>query len=240
MYGTMQGYRWSVEVKGGSQLATLLTTHFPALATDLDAEGLLFIAHPDIEQAATPDEAREAAESVLKTLLPSLSVAATYVPPSGLGRYVREHSADGSVSRRSAFVSLEGVAMACSIMGVNVAGATPVAPPRTKAERAAALAASKTDYREAALCLHRAGDDIRQLYVVYEYVRDSVCGTPQNWMQLVHNGWATEAELVNFRNTANNKHRHKPKAMQDEMSPTAAREFIRNLMGRWVDKEVPT
>lgn len=239
MSDTMQGYRWSVEVRGGNQLAALLAAQFPALATDLDAEGLLFITHPDIEQANTPDEARGAAEEVLKSLLPSLSVAATYVPPSGLGRYVREHSEDGSVSQRSAFVSIEGVAMACSIMGVNVAGATPVAPPRTIAERAAAFAASNIDYREASLCLHRAGDDMRQLYVVYEYVRDSVCGTPQNWMQLVHDGWATEAELVNFRDTANKMHRHKPEAMQDEMAPSAAREFIRNLMGRWVDREMP-
>lgn len=238
----MKGYRWSVEVTGGNQIATLLARHFPALATELDAEGRLFIAHPDIEIASTASEARETAEGVLKTLLPPIAVVAPYLPECGLGPTVREHDRDGNVLRQNAFISghCSIMVMASGIATIGGSNAAPAPPPRTNAERAAALSATNADFCEASLRLYKAGDDIRQLYVVYEYVRDHICGSPKNWQELARRGWATEAELQAFRDTANDVYRHKPKPLQDEMSPASARELIRRLLGHWVNHEMPT
>lgn len=236
----MRGYRWSVEVQGGAQLKGLLNSHLPALVTELDDQGQLFIAHPDIETAQTYQDVREAAGRVLAAILPALSVATTYVPPAGLGGTVREHGPDGAVARRHHFLTVQdAISVSVALSLGAVVGGVPVPPPRTQAERATALSAVSSDFRDASLRLHEAGDDVRKLYVVYEYVRDTICGGARNWRRLVSKGWATEADLERFRDTANNLHRHKPSPMPNAMSPAEARELIRRLLGRWVDDQMP-
>lgn len=158
----------------------------------------------------------------------------------GIGRYVREHATDGTVLGKHAFISVGTAVMVLTggRMQTSVDGA-PISPVRSPAERAKALSDIDPEFRQASAMLADAKDDFRQLYVIYEYVRNSICGNAKNWEMLVAKGWATATELDHFRTTANLLHRHRPSPLEKPMKPGDARELIRRLMGCWVDDKMP-
>jgi hypothetical protein len=233
--------RWSVGVLGGSHFAQLIRVHLPEIRVDIDSDDSVFISNDAIGSAISAGDARGLAETELRHIGAALAVAVSYLPAMGIGRYVREHGADGKVLSQHTFIAV-GTAvlvMAGGRMQTTVDG-VPIGPERSSAERVYALADVDPEFRQASVMLADAKDDFRQLYVIYEYVRNSICGNAQNWKTLVVKGWASEAELVLFRKTANDLHRHKPSPFSSSMKASEARELIRRLMGCWVDTKMPT
>lgn len=232
--------KWSVEVLGGNHFATLLRVHLPEIRVDVDSEDAVFISNDAIGSAVSSAEARVLAEAELRHIGAALAVAVSFLPTMGVGRYVREHATDGAVLGKHAFISV-GTAIMVMIGGrmKTSADGEPINPERSPAERAKALSDIDPEFRQASVMLAAAEDDFRKLFVIYECVRDSICGSSKNWELLVAKGWATETELVHFRKTANSLHRHKPLPFENPMTSRDARELIRRLMQCWVDDKMP-
>ncbi|MEQ1537487.1 MAG: hypothetical protein ABL928_01050 [Sphingorhabdus sp.] len=232
--------RWSVEVLGGNHFAALLRVHLPEIRVDVDSEDSVFISNAAIGSEVSAEEARVRAAAELRHIGAALAVAVSFLPIMGIGRYVKEHATDGAVLGKHAFISV-GTAitvMAGGRMKTSVDG-VPINPERSSAERAKSLSDVDPEFRQASVLLAEANYDFRQLYVIFEYVRNAICGNAKNWEILVEKGWATKPELVHFRDTANFLHRHRPLPFENPMKSRDARELIRRLMRCWVDDKMP-
>jgi hypothetical protein len=146
--------RWSVEVLGGSHFATLLRVHLPEIRVDIDSDDSVFISNDAIGSAISAGEARVLAEAEIRHISAALAVAVSYLPEMGIGRYVREHAADGTVLGKHAFISvgtavmvLTGGRMQTSVDGVLIS------PERSSAERAKALSDIDPEFRQASVIL---------------------------------------------------------------------------------------
>lgn len=98
-------------------------------------------------------------------------------------------------------------------------------------------------YPEAEPALHvfaTCGSDVRALWLAFEVVKQLAGGEKE----LVALGWTAKAELNQFMTTANKLHRHHSldatsRKLSNPLSPNACRSYVRGLLERLLDREVP-
>ncbi len=226
----MSAQRWRVEVSGKLATASLLPRHLPRFEVVSDAEGQVFLSHPDLEPLTRVQDVRSRALQLVERANAALAVAMIAPPTLVVGKRICEHIGGGEIV-------FHRFALEESFAAPPAREKADEGNGRSLAERSLALANINKSFAAAAARMHAAEDNIPELGEAFELIQAAICGEGADPMALAEKGWATAEELGGFHNVV--QARRRPQAKTNRLSPSMARALIRRLLVRWVDRDMP-
>lgn len=182
---------------------------------------------------------RSAAKELLAAANSALRADSPLHPELEFGGIVwRRDAASPRGAQRHFSLVLESTVIALTGFAVGMSTARSgyqTYPPRTKGVRQMELAAADTNFAAAVRQFEGAGEDLRALYIVYEYVTKRA--------RLKRHLYASRAELTDFKTTANNaehvRHVGGDRPVSRMVSGAEARDLMRRLLDGWLDAKNP-
>lgn len=222
--------RWSAEVAvGNAHLTNLLGLLDGLEVTEVDGSpAITFVSWDNVD---TPEEIFDLAERAVENAVLGASVMSNSPVTARIGGVVWEQTGNGEMRRHLRAITGTADIFLDPIRGGNK---------RPFGDRMSELVHK---YPKAAPALHvfaTCGSDVRAMWLAFEVVKQLAGGEKA----LVDRGWTDNSRLNQFMGTANLLYRHHPmnkprRKSSKPMTPNACRAYVRDLVERLLDSEVP-